>query len=193
MINIKLPSLVYHGTTTEHLLSLKNINFEKCNKFTDFGIGFYTTSNYSQAYSFANMKAKEHNTYEYNIKLKCPDYNINLVKPIVFAYSININKLSRMNGYIFHKPDKKWAEFIYNNRLEDIKISDFYNTNKKYDFCYGYMGDSIIVPLLLDIRNGKIGFNEFYKKIQPFDKNQNQLSFHTYKALNCIKNINVNI
>lgn len=193
--NFELPRIVYHGTTTEHFLSLRNIDFGKCSKFADFGKGFYTTSNYEQAYSFAYMKAKEHNIDEENAKLLLPKYELNLVKPLIIFYSIDVKNLNKLNGCVFNKPDKKWAEFIYNNRLGLNNImSDFHNWKSSYDYGFGHIADSIISPLISEVRSGKISFEEFYKRIQPFDKiNGNQLSFHTYESLKCIKNYKAEI
>jgi len=186
---------VYHGTTTKHLLSLKRIDLNKCSKYADFGRGFYTTSNYSQALSFAEMRAKDHNLEELNQKTLFPDYEMNLVRPLIMVYNLNIKKLSGLNKYFFDCPDKKWAEFIYNNRVGLNKvISNFHNWNRQFGFVFGHVADAAIAPLILDVKSGIINFEEFYRKIQPYDrKNGNQLSFHTEAALECLSLKNAQI
>ena len=76
---------LYHGST----VTVKSPNIQKGRKATDFGKGFYTTTNFEQAKKWAILKRnREHGK-----------------KAVVSVYEVPDNIL-----------DREWLEFVVNNR-----------------------------------------------------------------------------
>lgn len=71
-----IPSIVYHGSTTQHLKSLKQIKVDYGRKDLDFGQGFYTTSIRRQAEEWAIGRA----------------YGI--YKPLLLTYKVNLDMIN---------------------------------------------------------------------------------------------------
>ncbi|HHX62466.1 MAG TPA: DUF3990 domain-containing protein [Epulopiscium sp.] len=181
---------VYHGTLQIHVNSLtKNIDLNKGNEFVDFGQGFYTTTNYSQALSFANIRAKRHNKFHEKKRSQQENWIPKYTKPAVLVYDIDKEHMKNLRGKVFQKANKEWAEFIFNNRMgNEFLVSSLHNINKEYDFIYGCLADAAIATLMEDIRLKKICYKDFCKGIEPFDKyEQNQLSIHSLKGLKCLE------
>lgn len=184
-----LPDKVYHGTISIYKDSLVNgINIKRCNDFVDFGKGFYTTTNYEQARSFAIRNAKKNNLLREKKIKQNSKWIPKFAKPMVVLYNVDRSKLSKLNGYYFKEPNEKWAEFVFNNRMGlELKVSEFHNIDEKFDFIYGSMADAQIATLVEDVRLGKIKFRQFCDAIEPFDRyNQDQLSFHTRISIECL-------
>lgn len=186
----ELPSQVYHGTISIHKESLeKGIDINRGFESVDFGKGFYTTTNYEQAKSFAEINAKRYNLFQKRKKVKNNnDEAFEIAQPIIVVYNINKKVFKNFNGYIFEETDKKWAEFIFNNRM-GIKhvVSDFHNIDRIFDYLYGSMADAQIATLMEEVKLKKVSFNKFCDKIQPYDKyTQDKLTFHTEKSKECL-------
>lgn len=96
----EVPKIVYHGTPSRNYGILNNnVLIRKCKKRTDFGKGFYLTSNYEQASEHAKNRCREDD------------------EPIVFHYEIDLEVLATLPGiYTFEKMDIEWAKFIFHNR-----------------------------------------------------------------------------
>lgn len=189
-----LPNTVYHATLSIYKESLKNgIDINKGDQYVDFGQGFYTTSNFKQAKSFAIKRSKAYNKTQFKKSKKFPQYHPNYSKPIIFTYSINKEMLFDLNGLIFKDCNNKWAEFVYNNRLGiDFLYSDYHNIYKDYDFVFGCMADAEIALAIQDVKSGILSFRKFCTKIEPYDKYyQNQFSFHTKTAIKALECINI--
>lgn len=180
--------VVYHGTISIYRESLLNgINLSKGDDNSDFGKGFYTTTNYKQALSFAKYQKSKYNKAQIRLSNKFKNHCPYFVNSMLVKYNIDEEILKTFNGLIFESPDRKWAEFIYNNRLGlDYAISDYYNLDRKYDYVYGGLADSEIAPIVQEAKSGNLKFEEFFRLIVPYYKEDNQLSFHTEKVLNCL-------
>lgn len=172
-----LPDVVYHGTIELNRTSLeKGIDLQYSKKYLDFGMGFYTTSNYEQAASFAIKRSM-----------------ILGSKPVVISYNINKELLEHitMNCLLFDSPNEKWYEFVYNNRVKsEHMISDFHNKTGKYDVVYGYVADENIGLLTQKAQKKQIDFRFFVQAVKPF-YGYNQLSFHTADSLNILTLSNI--
>ena len=209
--------IVYHGTSTfegySSLANIDKIDLKKGYKKADFGQGFYVTYILEQAQNWAERKANNNNEYIEKV-LKAMGLRIStdvetennfvpeemnldidemLEKPIIFKYRINHSKLSTLKSCIFSEADKKWAEFIYNNRQKNnVLTSDFHNMNNKYDYVFGSLADGKIGKEVAIFgkafqKNPKnTSISKFHKKIMPYKKINDQLSFHTQKALKCL-------
>lgn len=192
----RLPKIVYHGTTQNHLQSLSegiSPNLTIANTKPDFGKGFYTTTLKEQAHIQANRKTFQHNQRENRVvknKLKTePEYT----KPLVLEYEVDIEKLKILtpqhpdlkSEIIFKEPNESWAKFIFNNRLE-ISNEGLHNIDQRFHYVFGPLGDGMMTDLVKKLKKQEISLETFLHKIQPrieFGKCQDQLSFHTLKAI----------
>ena len=105
---------LYHGTLLSNLSSIKGgINLAKCKALTDFGRGFYLTTDFWQAYEWA-MARKTKNDYG-----------------IVIGYSWEPN--DELNIKRFSGLTNEWAKYIVNCRLGDAK--------QDYDIVIGCIAD----------------------------------------------------
>lgn len=191
-MNIKFSNVVYHGTISSCLDSIRNgINLSVCNVRTDFGQGFYATFNYDQAMNFAIQKANDNNNSEDEKKEEISDYEVQYVKPIVIEFNLNVNNILKLKGEFFTDTSDRWVEFIYNNRVGIYSLtSEYHNCDKRFDFVYGYVADSSLYPTIKKYKLGIISFEELKRGIQPYKYSKfkyDQLSFHSEEALKCLK------
>ena len=110
---------LYHGST----VTVKSPNIQKGRKATDFGKGFYTTTNFEQAKKWAILKRnREHGK-----------------KAVVSVYEVPDNILDREFSVLrFEGATKEWLEFVVNNRrgkgknsYEQIDCSGFHRKHKQ--------------------------------------------------------------
>lgn len=155
------PKEIYHGTSSVNYKSLnEGVNINLCNHFTDFGQGFYLTSNYIQAKKHAKKKA--------------------LLKgdPLVFVYKIELPRLKReYTGYILNKMNLEWARFIYNNRSKNQ------NYIHHYDYSFGGVADGKIFDLVTLLDNHDIDLEFFYEEIAKYPS-YDQLAIHNQALFN---------
>ncbi len=186
---LKLTQVLYHGTTSENnqYLTLKDINKIDPgygDELSDFGQGFYLTSFFQQALSYARMKANRNNKFG------------KICRPIIIKYELDTEELQRnCNGKILSETNEKWAEFIYNNRVkQDTEcISGFHNRDKIYDYIYGRLADGKIAAIIDEYcKNKEINTNKLLKEILPyFPNNNDQCSLHTKNAIGYLKYIEI--
>lgn len=165
-----LPEIVYHGTTTEYQLSLKEIKVDFGRKDLDFGQGFYTTSIKNQAIEWA--KGKVWNGY----------------KPLVLTYKVNLDMIKSMEGIWFKSAERDWADFIYQHRME---IYD--QTKMNYHYVYGHTADGKTSILVEDIKNGNKTYDDFVREIYPTECKvfyYDQLFFRTNLSIIALEKIN---
>jgi len=187
----ELPETLYHGTSSlknEYisLKDIKKISISRGDPLTDFSQGFYLTSVYEQSLTYARRVAKRHNKISRGIK------------PIIIKYRLNIKTIKDFKGIILSVPDKKWAEFVYNNRIGDNRYiySDFHNINKIYDYVYGHVADGKLSKIIEDCKEDcsqSVDMIEsFREKIYPlFPYNNDQLSLHSECAVRCLEFLEV--
>lgn len=170
-----IPRVSYHGTISLHVDSiLEGIRFNINPGRRDFGQGFYITTDFEQAAYWANRKA----TYENKNRKK---QELEPVKAVVVYIEIDLNNLLKLEGKFFSQPDVIWAEFVYNNRMGTEEA------NHNYDYIFGPLADGTkLWPELDKYRNGGISIQKLARLICP-QRNQNQLSLHTSRVLECIK------
>ena len=153
---------LYHGST----YIIDEPNLEILNYKTDFGKGFYTTTDYEQARKWAKIKmqrlAEVDNVHKY----------IN-----VYEYKENAN-LKILN---FETATKEWLEFVYANRKSDSLVHD-------YDIVKGPVADDRLYQVLAGYEDGTYDKDEAIKRLKTYVLS-NQISFHTDLALNCLKYI----
>lgn len=145
----------YHGTNSRHYLDLRRgVDLNKCKIYTDFGRGFYLTSDFRQASKHATNRCFREND-----------------QPIVFVYKVNISELRSYNGKVWITMDEAWAQFIYQNRSATTTF------NHSFDFVYGGVADGQLDDLIEWMDDGIIDLSLFYEKIAKYST-YDQLSLH---------------
>lgn len=176
---------LYHGTNYSSAINIVNhgINLKYSKPYLDFGPGFYTTSSYDHA-ALAAIRT----TQKYNAK------NNKNEEP--YIVEVDYKPISAMDLVIGSYPrhSERWGKFVLNNRLKPQMLSAYnileHNQDRKYDICYGEIADGNIINIAYKVNGGKvipedINYKEFLKdngEVYP-----QQYSFHTLKAISCIK------
>lgn len=173
---LELFSTCYHGTIDVYSNRISDkIDISVGRHFTDFGQGFYVTSNYKQAVSWAAFKYKDNESkFEQSIK------------PSVIKFTLDLEFLSKLKGLMFDMPSDRWAEFIYNCRKAGRMDRVFH----EYDYVCGPLADGKTAPLVSKLIRGSITLDEFHDRIKP-KNSENQLSLHNDLALESIRSMEV--
>lgn len=152
-----MSMLVYHGT----IFDFTQIDLSKSRNKRDFGIGFYTTTILEQATSWAeNLFAR----YGGSTKL---------VK--VYEYE----PIQDVNIYDFPQMNEEWLNFVKNNRTSDTFVHS-------YDIVSGPIANDNTMRTIALYISGIYNAKMALEKLAYFKAN-NQISFHTQKALTCLK------
>ncbi len=156
---------LYHGST----VGVKTPDLRKCRPNTDFGRAFYTTTSSEQAEKWAKIKQKREQT------------EIAVISEFEFDEDI----LSSDNYRILHfeKPTKEWLDFVKNNRLGTTGTEN-------YDLIMGPVANDSLYATILLYEQGVILADAAIEQLKThtlFD----QLSFHTEKALENLKFIEI--
>ena len=149
---------VYHGSD----MLIKEPKIIQPIRALDFGPGFYTTTNVNQAKSFSK-KVKDRNGSS---------------KGYVSVYILDIELLKTKKILFFDKPDKKWLDFISENRSGNYK-------GKAYDIIFGPVANDTIFKTFIAYQNGILSEKETLKRLKIRNL-YNQLIFTNEKALKCL-------
>lgn len=165
----------YHGTVDIKGLMIRNdgIDLSIPVPGTDFGQGFYLTSNRKQVEEWARNKAIDANDRNNWIN----------AKPVVLRYRVNIEKLKKLVGNVFSTPHLEWGQFILENRKRSQRYYEL-----PYDYAVGPVADGYMRSLLNALKTDLITTEEFIEKIAPKGvmSAYNQLSVHSIEAINCL-------
>ena len=112
--------ILYHGSN----LVVNKPKILTPNRFLDFGTGFYTTSNLSQAKNFADkvVARKGEGT------------------STVSKYEFDEVAFEKLNVLVFESPDEAWLDFVSDNRNGISK-------GEEYDLIYGPVADDDIFKI----------------------------------------------
>lgn len=154
---------LYHGST--YIVDAPNL--ERLNNKTDFGKGFYTTSNIEQAKKWVGIKKK---------RLIQKGFTEN-IKGYINIYEYNENK--NLNILNFEEATEKWLKFIFKNRQSDELVH-------QYDIVKGPVANDNLYQVLAGYENEVYDIGETIKRLKTYLL-ADQISFHTLKALECIK------
>lgn len=156
---------IYHGST----FRVEKPNLEILSYRTDFGKGFYTTTDMDQAKRWAKIKKGRLEKIERNEELH---QYIN-----VYEYKEDKN----LNILNFTEATEEWLKFIYKNRQSDELVH-------QYDIVIGPVADDNLYQVLVNYENGVYDMEETIKRLKTYLLS-NQISFHTLKSLECVKYI----
>lgn len=149
--------LLYHGTTAD----FEQVSLHKSHNRRDFGIGFYTTILEKQAKEWA---------YRLSLREKKRQY---YVYQYIFKESDNL-QVKRFNAL-----DKEWLEFIKENRSKG-------GLQHSYDVVIGPVADDNTMETVQLYLTGILTVNEAVERLK-YNKVNNQVSFHTEKALRSLQ------
>ena len=161
MINLKL----YHGST----FIVEKPSLEILNYRTDFGKGFYTTTDIEQAKRWTKIK-KERIEEERNEK--------NL-KRYINIYEYTENKQLKILNFL--EATGEWLDFVYKNRKTKKLLHD-------YDIVKGPVADDNLFATLRLYERNYTSKEDTIRALKTY-KLVNQISFHTPKAIDTIKYI----
>jgi hypothetical protein len=159
---------LYHGT---------NIRFEtpkvvQPNRALDFGVGFYTTTDISQASDWAKVVVRRSNNGF----------------PLLNIYEFDENSVSRLNIKRFESPDKEWLDFVCEHRLNTYK-------EDTCDLIIGPVANDTTMPVLQtyidSIRTADENDRDFYAEFAirqlRAEKLKDQYVFKTKTAIQQLK------
>lgn len=149
--------LLYHGTAAD----FEQISLRKSHNRRDFGIGFYTT--------ILEKQAKEWG-YRLSLREKKKQY---YVYQYIFRGSDNL-RVKRFNAL-----DKEWLEFIKENRSKG-------GLQHSYDVVIGPVADDNTMETVQLYLTGILTANEAVERLK-YNQVNNQVSFHTEKALRSLQ------
>lgn len=148
---------VYHGSNAV----VEKPRLITPNRTLDYGSGFYTTMNLSQAESFAK-----------NVINRNDGRGI----PIVSYYEIDYDRIMRELSVLkFDHPDEKWLDFVYANRTAKY-------TGIWHDVVIGPVANDTVYRVFRLFENGDIDRKTAIKRLKVI-KLFNQMVFRTEKAI----------
>ena len=148
---------VFHGTTKK----FEQIDLKKSHNRRDFGMGFYTTILENQAKEWA---------YRLSLRQKVRGY---------YVYQYMFAENEQLNIRRFDSLNKEWLEFIKQNRLEGGLQHD-------YDIVIGPVADDNTMEAIQLYIAGILSADETVERLR-YNRVNNQISFHTEKALECLE------
>jgi hypothetical protein len=159
---------LYHGTTAS---SINKPDLSLCRDNTDFGKGFYTTTDLVQANKWALLKKN---------RLHYEDAFI-----MEYEFDERILQMQTCKVLRFNGANEEWLKFVFNNRRGIL--------TETYDIVMGPVANDSLYATLLLYEQGVLSVNATIEQLKTH-KLFNQLSFHTVKSLetlNFIKSVKV--
>lgn len=156
MMEGSVELILFHGTTSE----FDKINLEKSYNRRDFGRGFYTT--------LLEQQAKEWG-YRLSLREKKNKY---------YLYQYIFTEIESLHIKRFHTLDKEWLEFIKENRSRGGLQHD-------YDVVIGPVADDETMETVQLYLANILSVEEAVARLR-YNKVNNQVSFHTESALDCL-------
>lgn len=147
---------LYHGSINQ----VKNPNADRGRNSTDFGKGFYTTTNFEQAKTWALSKQKTAK---------------NDAIAIVSVYEVDDNLLVKSDFKIrtFDSPDRDWLSFVVGCRR---------GIEHDYDMIFGAVADDKIYTTITLYESNVLTAEETVARLK-INEYYNQISFHSEKAV----------
>jgi hypothetical protein len=146
--------LLYHGSN----LSIEKPSLLPASHPTDFGAGFYTTTNYQQAADFAARVVR-----------------LRGANAIVNIYELNENEIEEYLILRFESPNAEWLHFVVNNRMSKP-------FEKNFDLVIGPVANDDVYEIIIAFENGVYDEQETIKRLQV-RKLYNQYVFKNQKII----------
>lgn len=148
---------VFHGT----IKRFEKVDLKKSHNRRDFGMGFYTTILETQAKEWA---------YRLSLREKVSKY---------FVYYFSFEENDQLNIKRFDGLTKEWLEFVKENRSKG-------GLQHNYDVVIGPVADDNTMETVQLYISGILTANEAVDRLR-YSRVNNQVSFHTEKALESLK------
>lgn len=147
---------LYHGST----VTVKHPSLRLGRANTDFGKGFYTTTDYEQAARWARIRRRREQSEE----------------AIVTVYEVDDHLLQRKDLRImeYHGATEGWLNFVVNNR-RSAPLHD-------YDIVLGPVANDALYATISMYENGQLSVEAAIVQLKTH-KLFNQVSFHNKTAL----------
>ena len=149
--------IIYHGS----YIAVKEPKILSANRFLDFGEGFYTTTSYEQACSWARRVSDNRNSRQSIIS----EYNFDMEKAV--------NNLQIIR---FDEPSPEWLHFVSECRRGKEPLSE-------YDIAMGPVANDNVYATIRFFELGIYSVDEAIIRLKV-EKIFNQILFHTEQALN---------
>lgn len=172
---------VFHGTNlfSAKLIKHYGVLLHAQRELTDFGRGFYVTTNLHQAKEWAKVKAQNPQINErvlqrYNIKKEAYLHHPDTKIPAYIRFHIYLDSLFQLKGAVFPLPyEPQWNQYkiAWKSFVQNCRIG----IKHKYDFVYGPVGRS---------------YNDSYVKVKP-SKFKDQLSLNSIHAIQCLSSLQI--
>ena len=150
---------LYHGSN----MKVETPQLILSNRTLDFGSGFYTTSDESQATRWAKLQTKRRKKGE----------------AVLSIYDFDEEQAAELALLRFEEADQKWLNFVTQNR------KNLYNGDK-FDIVIGPVANDTTMPVLSDYMAGNISEEVALILLKP-QKLANQYAFLTRNGLQCLK------
>lgn len=156
--------ILYHGSN----LTVSEPKLVAQNRFLDFGYGFYTTTNKTQAISFADKVTKRRQDGS----------------PTVSIYQIDEETaFAECSVLRFGAPDEAWLDFVSDNRAGNY-------TDKTYDFIFDPVANDDVYTTFTLYAAGVLTKEQTIEALKV-KKLYNQLVLTSEKALGYLKFIGI--
>ncbi len=151
--------ILYHGSNVE----VRKPKLIKNRKMLDFGSGFYMTSSYEQASSWAILKTKRRKSGNAQVSV----------------FEIGDNSLNMFNVHHFDKADTEWFQFVVKNRQGNI-------LDNNWDIIIGPVANDTTFQVITLYLQGIIDEKTAIKNLET-QKLKDQYVFKNYKALEILQ------
>lgn len=155
---------LYHGSNIEVI----NPEIRPKLRNLDFGAGFYTTLNESQAAEFAVKVVRRVKLYEQKSG-----------KAIVSEYDFDFDAAKGLMVLRFKKPDEEWLDFVVANRKGG-------EPNKEYDIVMGPVANDNVYEVINLYQQGRYTKREALERFKVKEL-FSQITFKTDKAIKLLK------
>ena len=151
--------LVYHGSNVE----VRKPNILKSRKKTDFGRGFYTTTQKEQAEHWTSIKMDRAKTG----------------RRVVSVFEVGDELLTDPELKIreFHGPDEAWLNFVVASRK---------GVEHDYDLVFGPVANDKVFTVVNLYESGVLDAPAAIAELKAY-KTYNQLSFHTPRVIRALR------
>ena len=151
--------LVYHGSNVE----VRKPSLLKSRKKTDFGRGFYTTTQNEQTEHWTSIKIDRAKTG----------------RRVVSVFEVDDELLANPELKIreFHGPDESWLNFVVESRK---------GVDHNYDLVFGPVANDKVFTVVNLYESGVLDAPAAIAELRAY-KTYNQLSFHTPSVLQALR------
>lgn len=146
--------ILYHGS----LEIVKEPEIRKSNRTLDYGFGFYTTTDFTQAQRWVERKL-----------------NKNVLQGYVNEYEFDESLLDTYNSLIFRSANEEWVDFVYENRNNP-------NFSHSFDIVYGPVANDRVYAAFALYESGILDKQSLTKELRTYTL-VDQLLFHTEESL----------